>query len=59
MEEAPTPSLIEQEEKIVKKLNSEIQLNSNNKYFLDLTGYQTYLNINIKLNNQNKEFEEK
>ena len=58
MEEAPAPSSIINEKKI-KKLNSEIQLNSNNKYFLDLTGYQTYLNINIKLNNQNKEFEEK
>ena len=59
MEEAPTPSSIIQGEKIVKKLNSEIQSNSNNKYFLYLTGYQTYLKINIKLNNQNKEFEEK
>ena len=36
-------------------------LNSKDKYFLDLTGYQTYLNINLKLDNQilNKEFEKK
>ena len=58
MEEAPAPSSIINE-KIVKKLNSEIKVNSKDKYFLELTAYQTYLNINIKLNNQNKEFEEK
>lgn len=60
MEEAPTPSPLK-EEKQIKKLNFEILSNTNDKYSLDFTCYQSYLNIAIKSMNKSfeKEYEKK
>ena len=56
MEDAPTPIFLE-EEKPLKKISLELQSNSKTKYSINLTGYNSYLDI--KLINDDKEYEEK
>ena len=61
MEEPPAPSSLVKEEKPLKKINLEIKSNLLEKYSINITGYQSYIDIKIKLLNEepNKEYEEK
>ena len=61
MEEPPAPSSLVKEEKPLKKINLEIKSNLLEKYSINITGYQSYIDIKIKLLNKepNKEYEEK
>ena len=60
--EAPKPIQIEtpqNEEKIIKKLNSNIESKNKNKYSLEILGYASYMNIIINSINDigNKTYE--
>ena len=61
MEEPPAPSSLIKEEKPLKKINLEIKSNLLEKYSINITGYQSYIDIKIKSLNKepNKEYEEK
>ena len=61
MEEAPTPSSLIKEEKPIKNLSLETSSNSKDKYSIDFTCYQSYLDISLKTIDKlpEKEFEEK
>ena len=60
MEEAPAASELYKKETPIKNLNFEIFSNSKDKYSLNITCYNSYLNISIKSLNKSfeKEYEE-